>query len=306
MGAVMTVQGQVNANELGLVLPHEHIFDNLLAEYRGAGLLNDAELACAELDRYAAAGGRSLVEVTPPEIGRNPSGLRYVSQKTGVHIIMGCGHYRDPYLDRKWFDEMDADAIASHIVSEAQCGVGDTGVMPGIIGEIGCDQWYVSAAEERSFRGAARAHHETGLTITTHAARWPVGLRQLALLLEEGVNTHRIIIGHVDTVPVAGYAIALAKQGCYVQFDGFGTDSEYDWSRAIKCILDLTREGLQGSILISHDIFLRTHLHAHGGAGYDFIPRVLTTRLRAAGLTEQDINQITVVNPRAALTGEVA
>jgi hypothetical protein len=83
----------------------------------------------------------------------------------------------------------------------------------GVIGEIGADRWYVSAAEERSFRAAARAHLRTGLTISTHAARWPVGLEQLRLLTEEGADPRRVIIGHADSVPLPGLPPGAGQAG---------------------------------------------------------------------------------------------
>jgi phosphotriesterase-related protein len=36
---------------------HEHIFIDLLREFRGDGLLNDAPLAARELTRFREAGG---------------------------------------------------------------------------------------------------------------------------------------------------------------------------------------------------------------------------------------------------------
>src|SRR5262249_37643295 len=161
--------------------------------------------------------------------------------------------YRDPYLDRVWFDRMGVDAIADEIVGDITEGVRGTGVKAGIIGEIGADRRYISAAEERSFRAAARAHRRTGLTISTHAARWPVGLDQLALLTEERVDPRRVIVGHTDTVPIPDYHLALARQGCYVSFDSIGTGSPYDADRAVDYVLNLVRAGFGEQILLSHD-----------------------------------------------------
>ena len=45
MTSVMTVLGPVDADELGVTLPHEHVFLDLTREYRGNGLLNDPALA---------------------------------------------------------------------------------------------------------------------------------------------------------------------------------------------------------------------------------------------------------------------
>ena len=192
---VMTVTGPVPISDLGFTLPHEHIFANQVREYRGNGLLNDEALAILEIEKLIGSGGRTLIDCTIDEVARDPLALQRVSKATGLNIVMGCGHYRDPYLDNNWFDKNAPDAIAEIIVRDLMEGVDDTGVRSGIIGEIGADKWYISAAEERSFRAAARAHHKTGITITTHAARWPVGLPQLDLLAEENVDPRRVISG---------------------------------------------------------------------------------------------------------------
>lgn len=61
---------------------------------------------------------------------------------------MGTGHYRDPYLDRGRFDRNDHVAIGEGLVGQIMDG--RDGVRPGIIGEIGGDREYGSAAEDRS------------------------------------------------------------------------------------------------------------------------------------------------------------
>jgi phosphotriesterase-related protein len=303
---IMTVTGPVAADELGVVLPHEHVFIDLVREYRGSGLLNDEHLACRELRALKSAGGSTLVDLTLDEIGRDPAALRRVSEATGIAIVMGCGHYRDPYLDRDWFDRTAVDAIADQIVLDITDGVGGTGVRAGIIGEIGADRAYISAAEERSFRAAARAHRRTGLTISTHAARWPVGLAQLRLLAEEDVDPRRVIVGHTDSVPIPGYHLALVKQGCYVSFDSIGTGSPYDTHRAVGYVIDLVRAGFGSQLLLSHDVCLRDHLNATGGRGYAYLLTEFLPMLTAAGLDEEQVRAFVTENPRAALAGTPA
>ncbi len=299
----MTVTGPVGRDELGFVLPHEHVFIDLVREYRGSGLLNDEHLACQELGALKAAGGGTLVDLTPDEIGRDPAALRRVSEATGISIVMGCGHYRDPYLDRGWFDRTPVDVIADEIVRDITEGVRGTGVRAGIIGEIGADRRYISAAEERSFRAAARAHLKTGLTISTHAARWPVGLAQLKLLAEEGVDPGRVIVGHTDSVPIPGYHLALVEQGCYISFDSIGTGSSYDTHRAVDYVLDLVRAGFGSQILLSHDVCLRDHLRATGGCGYAYLLTEFLPLLTAAGLDQEQVRAFVTDNPVAAVAG---
>jgi predicted metal-dependent phosphotriesterase family hydrolase len=300
---VMSVNGPVEASELGVVLPHEHVFADLVREYRGTGLLNDEHLARQELSLFRAAGGQTLVDLTLDEIGRDPAALRRVAEATGVTIVMGCGHYRDPYLNRDWFDRHAVDAIAEEIVADIEEGVDGTGIRAGIIGEIGADKWFISAAEERSFRAAARAHLATGLTISTHAARWPVGLEQARLLAEEGVDPRRVIIGHADTVPIPEYHLSLARLGCYVSFDSIGTGTSYDLSRAVDYVMALARAGFSSQVLLSHDVFLRGHLRADGGPGYAFVLTDFLPLLVDAGLDAEEARSLATINPLRALTG---
>ena len=299
----MTVTGPVAPGDLGVVLPHEHVFIDLVREYRGNGLLNDEDLAKAEVAALREAGGGTLVDLTLDEIGRDPAALRRVGEATGVRIVMGCGHYRDPYLDRDWFDRMSVDVIADEITRDITEGVRGTGVRAGIIGEIGADRRYISAAEERSFRAAARAHRRTGLTISTHAARWPVGLDQLDLLAEEGVDPRRVIVGHADSVPIPDYHLALARRGCYVSFDGIGTGSRYDQDRTAGYVIELARAGFAAQVLLSHDVCLSDHLRAHGGCGYGYLIEGFLPLLTAAGLEADQVWRLVTQNPATALSG---
>ena len=305
MGQVMTVTGPVDGNALGTTLPHEHLFIDGAREYRGLGVFNDYELMRDEVLAYIAAGGRTLVECTSGGLTPNPVALQKLSLDTGLQIILGCGFYRDPYLDRDWFDRHDHVYIGDGIVRELEEGVDGSDVRAGVIGEVGCDKSYMSAVEERSLRAAAYAQVQTGVTITTHAIRTPVGLKQLQLLEASGVDPRRVIIGHCDTVPDTGYHETLARSGAFVQFDTIRGRSEYDCQRRVGFILNMFDKGFGSQLLLSHDNFLFTHLHAGGGYGYDYLLTSFWSRLLDAGLSEADLSMVFIDNPRRALTGDV-
>jgi phosphotriesterase-related protein len=300
--SVMTVRGPVPAADLGVTLPHEHLFIDLLREYRGAGLLADEALATEELARFRDAGGTTLVDCTSEGLGRRPDALRRVSEATGVAIVMGSGHYRRPYLDETRIDALSVDALADGIVRDLELGVDGTGVRAGIIGEIGCDR-VISAVEERAFRAAARAHRRTGVTITTHAARWPVGEAQLDLLAEEDVDPSRVIIGHCDMVPDPAYHLRLVRRGAWVQFDTIQGVHELETRRRLDWIAALVDAGFEGRLLLSHDVCLTSDLAAHGGPGYAYLLTGFRQRLLARGVPAGLVDTLMVDNPRRALTG---
>ena len=203
-GQVMTVRGPVDAADLGITLPHEHVYLNLMLEYKKEGVLNDEPLAVRELQQYVEAGGRTLVDCTSVELDRDPLALRRAAEATGLNVVMGCGHYRDPYIDRDHLDRRGVDGLAADLIAEIRDGFEDTGIRPGIIGEVGSNRKWISSAEERALRVAARASVATGLTVMTHAARWPLGIPQLDILEEAGVNPRTVVVGHCDMVPSTG------------------------------------------------------------------------------------------------------
>jgi phosphotriesterase-related protein len=299
---LMTATGPIAPADLGVTLPHEHTFLDVMREYRGAGLIHDVALVERELVDLRMAGGRTLVDCTSRGLRPEPARVREVSAASGVAVIVGTGFYRHPFLDEAWFDAHSTDEVADLIVQDIREGIDETGVRAGIIGEIGCDR-FLTPAEERGFRAAARAHHETGLTITTHAARWPVGHAQLDLLASEGVSAGRVIVGHCDMVPDPGYHLALAERGAWVQFDNIQGGTQHAVDSAVRAIRALDEAGFSDRLLLSQDICLTSHFRALGGPGYGYLLREFVPHLRAIGFDEAWIERVIRENPARALTG---
>lgn len=300
---IMTLLGPISPDQLGITLPHEHLLADL---YRMTGdpnqLLNDALLAIQEVSRFREAGGATMVDATTRGLGRNPEIIQHIARETGLNIVMGCGWYREPYYDPV-LNEQYVNVIADDMVRDITQGVGETGIKAGVIGEIGCFRSFISAVEERVFRAAARAHKRTDLTITTHAVRSPVGLDQLDLLEEEKVDLRRVIVGHCDTYPSPDYHEAVAKRGAYVQFDTIRGNSEWDTEQRIKWVVSLIEKGYVNQILLSHDVCMKSHLHAYGGNGYDYLLTGFIPRLKAAGVSEEQVHILIQENPKNALVG---
>jgi phosphotriesterase-related protein len=296
------VLGPVVPGSLGITMPHEHTFLDVMREYRGDGLVHDAALIAADLRDFASLGGRTIVDVTSRGLRPQPARLPALARETGLTIIAGTGFYRHPFLDEDWFDRHSTDEVADLIIRDIREGIDDTGVRAGIIGEIGCDR-YLTPAEERSFRAAARAHLQTGLTITTHAGRWPVGLPQLRLLASEGVDAGRVIIGHCDMVLDQAYHLAIAQAGAWVEFDTIGAEPDHVLDRTVAAIDALVDAGHEDRILISQDVCLVSQFRDMGGSGYGYILREFTGRLRSAGISDATIERFLVANPARALTG---
>ena len=302
---VMTVDGAVPSDELGLTLPHEHIFIDMSVVNRNiATRLDDLERMVVEVARFKAAGGGTLVEVTPRNVGRRPEWLPIVTQRTGVRVVMGTAWYREPWYEPE-VARLTVDACAAILLDEIEQGVAGSGVRPGILGEFGTDAAWISPLEERGFRAAARAHLASGLTITTHAFGCDVGLAQLDLLADEGVAPGRVIVGHCDTWLDEAYIDALLERGAWVQFDTIRVYNEWDFARRADHVERIVRAGRGHQLLLSQDVCFRDMLHTNGGRGYtclldDFVPF-----LRERGvLGESDITHLLRANPQRALVDE--
>ncbi len=59
----------------------------------------DRDVAVAEVARMKDAGGQAIVELSVGGLKPDPEGLAAISRETGVHIVMGSGHYVDEYQD---------------------------------------------------------------------------------------------------------------------------------------------------------------------------------------------------------------
>jgi predicted metal-dependent phosphotriesterase family hydrolase len=289
---------------------HEHVYIQMW-HLRGrndyAGQFEDDELLRSELDRFRQLGGRTVVDCTVNGIGREPEKLRRLSEHTGLYFVMGCGWYREPYYPSEDnIDRRSVNELADQIISEIRNGVAGTGIRPGIIGEVGTDKWWVSSQEERVHRAAARAQKATGLAITTHSIGKPVGLLELDIFEEEGVDPSRVVIGHCD-LPHSlflDYHLEILRRGAYVQFDTFGAKPPEIEEHALKIFLELLGRGYQERLLLSQDVCKVQHLCAFGGNGFSHVLKSVVPRLHQAGVSKETVHTMLVENSARILTIE--
>ena len=307
---VQTVLGAIEPAALGFTLPHEHTqiaLWHVQDRWDYWQLTRDEPVILAELARYTAAGGRALVDLTLPGIGRDPAWLAGLARVSGLHIVMGGGWYRTAYYPAEaLIERRSADDLADELVREASDGVGGTDIRPGIFGEIGTDKPWLSPAEERVHRAVARAARRTGLPISTHAVMSDVGLAQLRVFEEEGVDPSRVVVGHADSYPQLGHYLEVIRRGSSLEFDFLGmsfTPTErHGEARVIELVCELLSRGHVDRILLSQDVCHDSQLTRYEGNGYVYLADTFLPRLRAAGVSEREIDTITVANPRRLLT----
>lgn len=310
MPYVQTVLGPIDPADLGPTLPHEHTQITLWqipGRWDYWQLTRDEPAILEELAAWRAAGGSGLVDLTVDGVGRDPEWLAGLARQSGLHLVMGSGWYREAYYPPTLqVDRRSVESLADELVREIEGGVGETGIRPGIIGEIGTDKPWVSALEERVFRAVGRAARRTGLAVTTHAVLSPVGLDQLGVLEAEGADPTRVVIGHADSYPVLAHLLAIVERGACVEFDFLGmrfTPAErFGEGRIVDLIKELLSRGHVDRILLSQDVCHDSQLLRYEGNGYTYLATTFLPRLRAAGVSDAEIEAISVANPRRLLT----
>jgi phosphotriesterase-related protein len=192
-------------------------------------------------------------------------------------------------------------SIADQLIAEIEEGVG-SGIRPGIIGEFGATKSWISPIEERIHRASALAQRQTGLPMATHAMHSEVGLDQLDLFEQEGVDLSRVAIGHCDSYPYLSYWLKIADRGAYIQIDNIGLQMGRHEERLAGLVMQLIERGHEQQILLSHDVGVVPELRYHGGRGFTYLSETFLPRLRNLGLPDSAITTLTVENPRRFLT----
>lgn len=306
---VMTVSGPIPPDRVGFTLPHEHTGIHLWHvpdRWDYWELTPDEQAIGDELRDFRRRGGSTLVDLTSPGVGRDPERLRRLASRTNVQVVMGCGWYRQSYYPAEaLIDRRSVDDLAAELIREFTDGVGEGRVHPGIIGEIGTDKPWVSALEERVHRAAARASRETGMAISTHGVMSPVGLAQLRIFEEEGVDPERVVIGHADSYPVLDHYLAILDRGANLEFDFIGhrfASEEAAEPGLVQLIVELLERGYAGQLLLSQDVCHNSQLKANGGFGFTYLQQHFLPTLRTAAVGEGEIARMTIDNPRRILT----
>jgi phosphotriesterase-related protein len=331
-----TVLGSVSEEKLGITLCHEHISVDLRdyfslsnqkrdlspiqSEYlkdiranplssKDNLLLSNPTLSIEELASFVRLGGRTVVECTPIGIGRDVVRLRDIAKSLHLNIIAGTGFYTDPFHP-VYSREKNEDELSEIFTKEIRGGVDGSGIKCGIIGEIGMGS-PVTENEKKVLRASIESQKKTGAPIMIHTSAFSKQVNRITEILEdEGANMDKVVLGHVDASGLdPEYQAFLAKSGCFIEFDNFGSEFQYGKQGArgttdaerIASVVELVRRGFISQVLISQDIAFKIYLKKYGGHGYDHILKTIVPKLKRAGLSIEQIDTILVQNPKRLL-----
>jgi phosphotriesterase-related protein len=320
MSVVNTVRGPVDVTELGQTLMHEHVFvlsTEHLDNY-GKGRWWDEEArvadAIAKLNALAAKGVRTIVDPTVWGLGRNiPRIQRVAAGVPDLNIIVATGLYSYEELPHQYEHRgpgllLDMpDPMIDDFVRDITEGIADTGVKAAFLKCV-VEEKGLTPGVERICRAVARAHAETGAPITVHTnCHARTGLIALDLFAKEGVDLTKVVVGHAGDTNDLDYLQRLADTGAILGMDRFGLDLYNPTEQRVATIATLCERGYADRIVLSHDAscFMDYFPNEWDMVStiapnwrYDHIHDDVLPALRAAGVTEAQIEQMLLFNPR--------
>jgi phosphotriesterase-related protein len=256
MADVQTVQGPVDANELGVVLIHEHVRfrdEAVAAEWPGRyDEQEEFDAALQAVGEAKARGVQTIVEPTAMFGGRDVRFMARVAEQTGVRLVPCTGIYSYDYLPH-YFENRDADAMAEHFIADIQQGIQGTDIKAAFL-KCAADAPGVTEHVEKIHRAVARASVQTGTPIMAHSMpAVATGPRQVEIFEQEGVELSRVQIAHCGDTDDVAYIEALIDKGVYVGLDRYGLEMFLPIDKRNATAAELLRRGHAERVVLSQD-----------------------------------------------------
>lgn len=313
MAQVETALGPIDDRELGFTLSHEHVFTSNSADNWFYPWLYDfgasRRVILERLAAARAAGVRTLIDLTTPDLGRDAALVRELSEASGMHVVCATGIWRVAPMS---FTRRSPDEVADIFVREIEVGIGGAGVKAGVI-KVANDVEGVTPEYDSTIRGAARACARTGVPISTHHwALTEVGRRQVEIFAEEGAPMDRIAIGHSADTTDADYLEDLLRAGVYLSMDRYpGRPGRASWRERNATVETLIDRGWAHRLMLGHDC--ATNLlpvgeteippDPTGPEGYTFLSETAIPAMLEDGVPQETIDLMTIEVPRRFLSG---
>lgn len=299
MPQLITTLGPLEAETLGVILPHEHIFVDLRTWDKpgyGEGDAQDViRLMGPEVRMAQAAGVTALVECSTTGVGRRVDILKAVSEATGLPIVAPTGTYREPWL-LPWIREAEEDKLRDWMLSEMEGEIEHTGVRAGWV-KLSAGDEGITPAEAKVLRAAARAAAATNAVIGSHTIRGRVVRDQLNIIEQAGYTPNRFIWIHTQAEPDFNLHLEMARRGAWLEYDSLGEPS--DDAKFIEWIQRLLDEGFEDQLLLSHDRGWYDPAQPGGGTPrpFTYLTETFVPKMREAGIPHPTIHKLTCANP---------
>jgi len=245
---------------------------------------------------------KTIVDLTPINLGRDIDVIREVAEKAEMQIVAATGLY---WTDEPWLMGWDPDRLVDLLLEDVEKGIQGTDARAGII-KCATDHPGVTPTNEKLLRMTARLHRATGVPISTHTSvKHHVGPMQQDVFEEEGVDLTRVVIGHCGDTEDVAHLEKILGRGSAIGMDRFGVEVLLSTEKRVSTVAELCRRGRTEQMVLSHDAcchfdFVPADLMLGQSPKWNFrhIPEDVIPALAAEGVSEDQIRTMTVDNPR--------
>ena len=307
MAKVNGVLGPIDTADLGFTLMHEHVAIvnwNMRMALGKRWFDRDAHVKHATGEARAAIerGVKTIVDLTPLNLGRDIEMIRDVAEASGLQIIAATGFY---WTEDPMYQGWEADRLVDFLLPDITEGIQGTSSKAGII-KAATDHPGVTELNQKLLQVAARLHRKSGVPISTHTdVHLGLGLKQQDVFDQEGVDLSRIVIGHCGDTEDVDHLEKILKRGSFIGMDRFGLDFMLPMEKRVSTIAELVKRGWVDQMVLSHDACCHIDWFPKEAVkelaprwSFRHIPDDVIPALRAAGVTDEQIRTMTVANPR--------
>jgi phosphotriesterase-related protein len=297
---LITTLGPRTADDVALVLPHEHVFVDLRTPdqpgYAEADPADVIALMAPEIEQARLADVTAIVEASTVGVGRRADILKAVSDATQFPLVLPTGIYREPWIPT-WAHRASEDELHDWLLRELTDEIESTSVRAGWI-KLSAGDDGLTAAETKILRAAGRAAAATNSAIGSHTVKGRVVRDQLGILESVGQAPDRFIWIHTQAEPDVELHFEMARRGAWIEYDAIGSD-DFDDAFFVERVGRVLDAGLGERLLLSQDRGSYDPAQPRGGTPrpYTHLTERFLPALRAAGVDDATIRQLTHTNP---------
>jgi phosphotriesterase-related protein len=295
---------------------HEHVFvltPDVQQNHDEWDEESQVSQAVAKLTALKAAGYDTIVDPTVIGLGRFiPRITRVAEQVDGLNVIVATGIYTYDtvpfyFMHKGWGISPDfPEPMVEMFVRDITEGIpGANGVRAAFL-KCAIDSYGMTKDVERIMRAEAQAHRQTGAPMTIHThPESKSGVEVHKVLSDEGVDPTRVVLGHSGDSTDADHLSELAELGYLLGMDRFGLNLTTSFEDRVGIVLELVRRGFANSLVLAHDAACYIDWvdqalvpSVLGDWHYLHIENDVLPALRKGGVTDEQIDQMLMVNPR--------
>lgn len=310
MPFIRTILGDIDPDQLGRCYAHEHVVidASFTTSTYPDFLLNDSTRIIKELKRFRAAGGQSMIDSMPCDCGRNAALQAEVSKASGVHIVVPTGLHLAKYYDPgHWSHRYTLEQLVELFRADIETGIDRHDYSGPFVDRLDnraglikiATDVSISDRDRRIFEAAAVTHTSTGAPILTHTEQGKLGLEQVQMLGQLGVDLTKVTLSHLDRTPDPAYHREILSSGVNVEYD-----SAFRWKTPDNPTLRLIQalfSDFPGQIMLGMDAARNAYWKSYDGTpGLTYLLDEFCPALRAAGFNRDEEDRIFIANPARA------